>query len=143
MSKRFWMVLPALALAGCGADTAQAPQPGLWEITRSAGAPNGRQKAEPARTVCIREQGQEGDSARRIIIDMIGSNRCEPDKVKVAGGRISGALQCPEFYAFSAHEELVKGRYSADSVELGVDMPVFGHVLRQSLSAKRIGDCER
>ncbi|HEY1225154.1 MAG TPA: DUF3617 family protein [Brevundimonas sp.] len=143
MTRRFWIVLAALALAGCGADSAQPPQPGLWEVTRSAGAPSGRQKTSPPTTMCIRDQGREGDPARRIIVDMIGSSRCKPDKVQVAGGRVSGALQCPEFYAFSAHEEPVTGRYSADSVELAVDTPVFGHVLRQSVSAKRIGDCER
>lgn len=129
-----------LALAGCG-QASQPIQPGEWEISRSEGAQNGPGKLRSSLTRCFRNLSREADPSRKIVVEMIGSDRCDAGKVRVSGGRISGALQCPEFYAFSAHEEPTRGRYSADSVEMSIDMPVFGHVLRQTMTARRVGDC--
>ena len=132
--------LLSLALAGCG-PAGQAIQPGEWEISRSAGAPNGRQMSATTTRTCLRPSSGGDDPSRQLVIDLIDSSRCETGKVRVAGGRISGVLQCPEFYSFSAHEEPVRGRYSAESVEVSVDVPVFGHTLRQTVKARRAGDC--
>lgn len=132
------ITLAALALTGCGGG-GEPVRPGEWEITRTAGAPNGRQTDQSTSKRCFRET--QGDPTRDIVLKLVGRDSCEHDKVRIGGGRIGGVLQCPEFYGFSAHEEPVRGRYSADAIELTVDMPIFGHVLRQSVAAKRVGEC--
>lgn len=129
----------ALALTSCS-DAGRIVQPGEWEITHAAGPPNGRAVQKAAVTRCLRSS--QDDPSREIVLELIG-DRCDPAGVKVAGGRISGALQCPEFYAFSAHEEPVSGRYAADTIDLTVDMPLFGQVLRTHVKARRTGACDR
>lgn len=131
--------LVALTLTGCVGEPAEPVRPGEWEITTRAGAPNGRQVGQSVTKRCLRARGS--DPTRKIVIELIARDSCEADKVEIADGRIGGVLQCPEYYSFSAHEEPVAGRYSANAVELTVDMPLFGHVLRQGVKAKRIGDC--
>ena len=133
------IALLALALTACG-DAGQAVQPGQWEITHAAGPPNGREVQKSAVTRCLRSSQE--DPSRELVLELIG-DRCDQAGVKVAGGRISGALQCSEFYAFSAHEEPVAGRYAADTIDFTVDMPLFGQVLRTHVKARRTGDCDR
>lgn len=130
----------ALTLTACGGDAGQSVRPGEWEMTMSAGAPGGRQMQKTTATRCFRASG-DADPTRGIILEMAGRDSCERDKVRIAGGRIDGVLQCPEYYSFSAHEEPVSGRYSAEAIEINVDMPIFGHTLRQQVRAKRVGDC--
>jgi hypothetical protein len=132
--------LTALVTSACGGGGASGPvEPGEWEVTTVSGAPNGRQMNGSTSTRCLR--ATQDDPTREIVLQLIGRDSCEPDKVRVANGRIGGVLQCPEYYSFSAHEEPVSGRYSGAAIELHVDMPIFGHTLRQSVSAKRVGDC--
>ena len=132
------IVLLVLALAACSGP-GEAVQPGEWEIKTAAGPPNGREVPRSAVTRCLRSI--EDNPTRIIVLELIGSDRCDHDHVRVADGRISGVLQCPEFYAFSAHEEPISGRYSADAIDFIIDVPVFGRVLRQRVHAKRLGDC--
>lgn len=133
------ILLTTGALAGCGGETAGPVRPGEWEITTTAGPPNGRRIDQAVTKRCLRAKGD--DPTRKIVLELIGRDSCEVDKVTVADGRIGGVLQCPEYYSFSAHEEPVAGRYSANAVDLTVDMPLFGQVLRQSVKARRVGDC--
>jgi hypothetical protein len=132
-------LLAALVLTGCGGETTGPIQPGEWEITSTTGAPNGGRINQSVTKRCLRSR--QGDPTREIVLELISRDSCEAGKVAIAGGRISGALQCPEYYSFSAHEEPVAGRYSATTVDLTVDMPLFGHILRHEVKAKRIGEC--
>ena len=131
-------LLAAFAAAGCSGQSGPV-QPGEWEITASTGAANGRQIDSMTTTRCLRARNQ-GDATREIVLELIGG-RCDAEKVRIANGRVGGAFQCAAYYGFSEHKEPVSGRYSPDSIELVRDTPIFGAVLRQKISAKRIGDC--
>ena len=132
-------LLAALVLTGCGGETTGPVQPGEWQITSTTGAPNGGRIDRSVTKRCIRSR--QDDPTREIVLELVSRDSCEADKVIIADGQISGALQCPEYYSFSAHEEAVVGRYSATTVNLTVDMPLFGHILRHEVKAKRIGEC--
>ncbi|MFN3932276.1 MAG: DUF3617 domain-containing protein [Brevundimonas sp.] len=132
-------MLSVLALTGCGGETAGPVQPGEWEITSTTGAPNGGRINRSVTKRCLRSR--QDDPTREIVLELIARDSCEADRIVIADGQISGALQCPEYYSFSAHEEPVAGRYAVTTVGLTVDMPLFGHILRHEVKAKRIGKC--
>lgn len=131
------VVLSVFFLGGC--DLAK-PRPGEWEIASRLGTASGPavpdQKTKTTKQ-CI---GAAHTSSRDVILAMTG-NRCKDQDARIGFGHIGGVLHCPGSYDISDYDAPISGAYGPDRLHITLDMPVFGVELRQTIDARRIGDC--
>ncbi|MDB5706993.1 MAG: hypothetical protein JWN66_4109 [Sphingomonas bacterium] len=157
---RLLLSLPLLALAACnpsgtsakttgGANDPQAEllagaplAPGKWEVTASLTGPPGGAPArtEPPQTStrCLELKDTIAPTPELFL----GSGRaCKRDVWNVAGGNINGVLICPGMDDIREVPTRISGRYDRESYNVQSEMSVFGMTIRQTVDAKRIGDC--
>lgn len=116
---------------------------GRWELSATLGTPqNANPGREPPLTVqhCL-NAGQAAIPARDAILSMASRSQCRNDNVRFERGTIGGALTCPGMDDIPEHQEQVSGSYARGSFRMTIDMPFHGLVVRQSIEARRTGDC--
>ncbi len=137
-------MLPLL-LAGCG--TVPMPgydrlDPGSWQLSATLGAPGTTKTAGPPQVakLCL-AAAEVARPVRETILGMASRGQCRNGGATFANGTIGGAIRCEGMDDIPAHPEAVSGSYSHDSFRITIDMPVYGSTVRQTIEAKRIGDC--
>lgn len=126
-----------------GLDASDGLQAGKWTLTATLGTPQVvRPGGEPPLTVqhCLGAEQAEmpvGDA----ILSMASRNGCGTDNARFGRGSIGGALTCQGVDDIPEHRQQISGSYSSEAFRLTIDMPVHGNVVRQTIEARRIGDC--
>jgi hypothetical protein len=150
-STRLWpaIVSTPLLLAACGGASSPFGGPaygkldqGQWQLTATLGTPSGNTGREPPLVVkqCV-DKVQALKPVREAVLAMADRAKCGSDAATIANGVIGGKLRCKGMDDIPEHDEAISGSYSHDRFRIAIDIPVFGMTARQTIDAKRIGDC--
>lgn len=126
-----------------GPGASDGLQAGSWALSTTLGTPqNASPGREPPLTVqqCL-NAGQAEIPARDAILSMASRSQCGNDNVRFERGTISGALTCQGVDDIPEHQEQISGSYTSASFHMTIDMPFHGLVVRQTIDARRTGDC--
>ena len=118
-------------------------QAGSWALSTTLGTPqNASPGREPPLTVqqCL-NAGQAAIPARDAILSMASRSQCRNGNARFQRGTIGGALTCPGMDDIPEHQEQISGSYTSGSFRMTIDMPFHGLVVRQTIEARRTGDC--
>ena len=150
------LVLPLL-LAACG--TAQSPtgttsdataagptydrlEQGQWQLSSTLGTVQGGAPGQSPQTSkqCV-DKLAALKPVRETVLAMIDKDSCAVDRARFANGLIGGNLRCKGMDDIPEHDEAISGSYRGDRFSMVIDMPVYGTMTRQTIEARRIGDC--
>lgn len=142
-------MLPFLLIA-CGksapdndSEASGGLQAGQWTLSTTLGTPLSMSAGrEPPLVIplCLGAE-QAGMPARDAILSMTSRGGCGTDNARFERGTIGGALRCRGMDDIPEHREQISGSYGRTSFRMTIDMPIHGAVVRQTIEARRTGDC--
>jgi hypothetical protein len=140
-------LLPFLLVAcgkpAAGPDASDGLQAGRWALATTLGTPQRvRPGGEPPLTVqnCLSAEQAEMP-VRDVVLSMASRGGCGTNNARFERGTIGGALRCRGMDDIPEHQEQISGSYGRTSFRITIDMPVHGAVVRQTIEARRTGDC--
>jgi uncharacterized protein DUF3617 len=142
-------LLPLLLIA-CGksapgndSEASGGLQAGTWTLSTTLGTPLGMSAGrEPPLVVPLCLGAEQAEMpVRDAILSMASRGGCGTDDARFERGTIGGALRCRGMDDIPEHRQQISGSYGRTSFRLVIDMPVHGAVVRQTIEARRTGDC--
>lgn len=129
----------ALMLSACGGPQ----EPGEWEILSTLGSPS---SPAPSGTpplsikLCLKPRAHP-QPTRDVILAMTSLKQCQTGGAFIDYGIIGGRVHCPGSSDIPDQDQQISGSYGGRAISMAIDMPLFGQTVRQTIKARRVGEC--